>query len=180
MITVAMSSHWTISVGGAGSCCRDNWSHPPSTLSICYWCGEVFFVCFVFVKLQKVTSEMFCQRCAQWTNYLEKLKEDLDDNDAGAIITDVWTGGVLLAKQYIRTSLIIPMLTYILSPEELATECCRCSKITHTRAHTRFIFFNIYVEFFGEKRRFYKIYFAFCVLSEPFPHHNCWCLFSEY
>lgn len=135
MITVAMSSHWTISVGGTGSCCRDNRSHPPSTPSICYWC--CFFVCFVFLKLQKVSSEMFCQRCAQWTNYLEKLKEDLDDNDAGAIISDVWTGGVLLAKQYIRTSLIIPMLTYILSPEELATICCRCSKITpHTHTHT--------------------------------------------
>lgn len=41
------------------------------------------------------------------------MKEDLDD-DAAATITDVWTAGILLAQQYIRTSLmtlIIRLLT---------------------------------------------------------------------
>lgn len=49
---------------------------------------------------------MVCQYCTCWTNYPEKVEEGLEDNDAVANISDVQTAGILLAQQYIRTSLI--------------------------------------------------------------------------
>lgn len=149
MITVAVSSHWTISVGGARWQLLQRQQKSSST-DTKHMLPVLLFILFSFlffkknkkkikIKLQKVSCETFRQRRAQWTNYPQKLKEDLDDNDAGAIITDVWTGGVLLAKQYVRASLIIPALTYILSPEELAAERRWCSGTTqhNTTQHTQ-------------------------------------------
>lgn len=40
------------------------------------------------------------------TNYPAQVEKDLDDNYAAAIISDVWTAGILLAQQRIKTSLI--------------------------------------------------------------------------
>lgn len=40
------------------------------------------------------------------TNYLEQVERGLDDNYAAAITSDVWTAGILLAQQRIKTSLI--------------------------------------------------------------------------
>lgn len=40
------------------------------------------------------------------TNYPEQVEKDLDDNYAAAIISDVWTAGILLAQQHVKTSLI--------------------------------------------------------------------------
>lgn len=39
------------------------------------------------------------------TNYPEQVEKDLDDNYAAAIISDVWTPGILLAQQRVKTSL---------------------------------------------------------------------------
>lgn len=39
------------------------------------------------------------------TNYPEQVEKDRDDNYAAAIISDVWTAGILLAQQRIKTSL---------------------------------------------------------------------------
>lgn len=40
------------------------------------------------------------------TNYHEQVERGLDDNYAAAITSDVWTAGILLAQQHIKTSLI--------------------------------------------------------------------------
>lgn len=39
------------------------------------------------------------------TNYPEQVEKDRDDNYAAAIISDVWTAGILLAQQRVKTSL---------------------------------------------------------------------------
>lgn len=86
------------------------WAHPWWRLSICYWC--------YFWNQEKVSFEMMRQDCTCWTNYPEKVEEGLDDNDAVANISGVQTAGILLAQQYIRTSLmtlITCVLTNILS-----------------------------------------------------------------
>lgn len=62
-----------------------------------------------------------CQYCTYRTNYPEKEEEDLDDNDAVASISDVQTAGILLAQQYIRTSLIA-LIACLLTNIQFATD----------------------------------------------------------
>lgn len=75
----------------------------------------------LFIKHGEVRFEMFCQYCTCWTNYPEKVEEGLGDNDAVANISDVRTAGILLAQQYIRTSLV-SLLTYLLTNNLFAVD----------------------------------------------------------
>lgn len=57
------------------------------------------------------TSRKLVLRCSGGpdraeTNYPEQVERGLDDNYAAAITSDVWTAGILLAQQRIKTSLI--------------------------------------------------------------------------
>lgn len=54
----------------------------------------------------KVGFEVFRRSRPSWNQLPEQVERGLDDNYAAAITSDVWTAGILLAQQRIKTSLI--------------------------------------------------------------------------
>lgn len=66
------------------------------------------------------------------TNYPEQVERGLDDNYAAAITSDVWTAGILLAQQRVKTSLI----TFGMFAHQHSMHSARWWGLLHTKVDT--------------------------------------------